>query len=517
MKQICRRLTSILIAAVLLFGGLIVPHKSAQAVIDETDPLFRGSAYDTVTYYRWTRMSTHYFLGDLTTRVGEKFLMMLMWQDSNGDWWYTGQNKGYINDDDDDWYAGAKVADDRYINPYSARFVTDDTRGCLVGMRRGDDGDNWDCPTISIFVQPDTPGGNFKQIGAEDHWYWSDADYLTKKISTEDFAAGKGIKGGEYWKWMVGFNDASGNTDFHVPADRVRLSMNCSSTKDLRLRRTGTRGALFIDADTSWNECTDFYLYIGEPVNYSRLKANQKISKNIVQNINGQMIIPEEATLIVEEGGVLSVEGMLINNGLIINRGTIVLQADASIRPFEEDVGSLYRYDPSRANNVKMVNPIGDNYEFHPGSIICEKGSSIVLMGGSRLVCGQQGLSRLELDECTVENFGAMVTTTLKCDGATINNHKSGVMLLGYEVTNYIGSVGDRNSTFGVFGGVPALRVYKTIAQYGADQNNWGRLIVAAFRQTGGYVDVPLSASSGSISLEGTVELHNDGGTVVQK
>ena len=95
-----------------------------------------------------------------------------------------------------------------------------------------------------------------------------------------------------------------------------------------------------IDDDVTW--------YVGEKLRFTTLRANTVVAENSIlqiqnntfidennreQTVTGVMI-PAGETLTINPGGILSIEGTLINNGTIINRGTIIVKNKGNITPF---------------------------------------------------------------------------------------------------------------------------------------------------------------------------------------
>ena len=80
-----------------------------------------------------------------------------------------------------------------------------------------------------------------------------------------------------------------------------------------------------------------FVLWVGTPVKLATVRnkgtgtADVTVPSGSVQNVDEDMLIEANATLVVEPGAVLSIDANLYNNGTIYNYGTIVVQPGATI------------------------------------------------------------------------------------------------------------------------------------------------------------------------------------------
>lgn len=160
------------------------------------------------------------------------------------------------------------------------------------------------------------------------------------------------------------------------------------------------------------NDPDRFQLYIGEKLRYSKIKSNLTIGRNQLLSISRTdyidqsgsnentegVIIPSGVTLKVEDGGVLSVSGNLINNGTIeVNGGTVLIRDGGSICPF------LQGSDTAR-NGC--------------GKIVCNQGDIIIKKGGA-LYAGMEDEKSVQVpfqldNNSTLVNMGLLVYGRMK-------------------------------------------------------------------------------------------------------
>ncbi|MBR1741277.1 MAG: hypothetical protein IJ733_05290, partial [Lachnospiraceae bacterium] len=130
------------------------------------------------------------------------------------------------------------------------------------------------------------------------------------------------------------------------------------------------------------------------------------------------IVIPETSTITVEEGGVLSVEGNLINNGTIINKGGTIIIKDGG-----------------------CISPFGDTEEGKISNI----GGQIIVMPKGRLFCLEEEISSKpalsmvasDTSAAGLVNFGLTVLTHAELDsGSRIDNRNGGILLAAHKRTS---------------------------------------------------------------------------------
>ena len=171
-----------------------------------------------------------------------------------------------------------------------------------------------------------------------------------------------------------------------------------------------------------------FRLYYAEPVIASIMKTGFTVQKGQVVNLDGPIILDPGCTVTVEDGGVLSCAGWILNRGQILVQpgGTMIVQ------DLENDTGS--------AACGTITNPDADP-DSACGRIACD-GKMIVMRDCK--VCAS-GLYGLEFGEgAQVVNYGQIISENLSCrTDHTIENRGDtsavfagwGVTDIGYELT----------------------------------------------------------------------------------
>lgn len=135
-----------------------------------------------------------------------------------------------------------------------------------------------------------------------------------------------------------------------------------------------------------------FKTYWGEPVTISYLQKDFTVVSGQVTNLDGPIVIGPETTIIVEDGGVLSVSGWIINNGQILVKpgGTLLVQ------PQETAINT----DTNACISSMGVQPGGGN-----GRIACD-GNMIVMPDCKVFGAGTFGLQFGE--GAQVVNYGVI-------------------------------------------------------------------------------------------------------------
>ncbi|MCR5587589.1 MAG: hypothetical protein K6F77_08710 [Lachnospiraceae bacterium] len=148
------------------------------------------------------------------------------------------------------------------------------------------------------------------------------------------------------------------------------------------------------------------------------------------------IILPEHSKIIVEEGGVLAVEGNLINNGKIINKGgTIVVKQGGSISSFTETTegtieccqgktgksGQMIIMPDSKVyalTSQEMLNSPANFYKklTDKGGSYTDLSNSVILTGGA-----------------TITNYGDFEVTSINIDSTSkVENRGSSLFRVGY-------------------------------------------------------------------------------------
>ncbi len=169
-------------------------------------------------------------------------------------------------------------------------------------------------------------------------------------------------------------------------------------------KTTGAGGVLTIKKDT---------LYPVRNSVFTDENGNTSKSEGIV--------LPEKSTIKIEKGGVLSVEGDLLNNGTIYNEGTIIIKDGGCISPYTAtDEGKIY----------------------------CNGGNIIIMPGGKLFSLSDKHMgfdtysndiepNLLLLNNSNVVNYGLFANTYGAMDpSSSIENRKDAVFYAGVNRSN---------------------------------------------------------------------------------
>lgn len=153
---------------------------------------------------------------------------------------------------------------------------------------------------------------------------------------------------------------------------------------------------------------------------FTPVKETTYIKEDETEGVTEGIIVPKGSDLVIEKGGVLSVEGNLINNGRIINKGgTIIIKDGGCISPW---------------------------YDTDEGTIECIGGEIIVMNGGKLFGFVNDGINDINYDRtvsyapglkltsgASLINYGNTVVTyaTATAD-CTIENRSGGRLFVGY-------------------------------------------------------------------------------------
>lgn len=202
-------------------------------------------------------------------------------------------------------------------------------------------------------------------------------------------------------------------------------------------------------------------VYIVSGAKYLDDQGNEATSEGVV--------LPEGSSIVIEEGGVLSVEGNFLMNGEIINKGgTIIIKDGGCISPFgDTKQGTI---DCSASKNGRsgdiIIMPGGKlfcltNEESYGGNLLqkTEKQSDKTVAGGFQLrvgtidltngkKAGSGSIDTAKLNEritpalrlcegSTVINYGTLVTSYMKMDsGCKVENRQKARFFAGYNRTD---------------------------------------------------------------------------------
>ena len=146
------------------------------------------------------------------------------------------------------------------------------------------------------------------------------------------------------------------------------------------------------------------------------------------------VVLPEKSKIVIEEGGVLSIEGNFINNGQIINKGgTIIIKDGGTVSPFGiTDEGTIECSTAASGQTGDIiVMPGGKLY-----ALVNDSNIEFVSYADRKYVKGAAKTKPAALTltgGCSLINYGTFVTNYTKMDGASkIENRKDAIAFVGY-------------------------------------------------------------------------------------
>lgn len=204
----------------------------------------------------------------------------------------------------------------------------------------------------------------------------------------------------------------------NVDGGRVIMQLNLRG-QDAVLDVNGKSNKIELDfwksRDTYWR------MYIGTARTYNVINTDYTVQKGQMLNLDGDIRIGDGKTITVEEGAVLSINGNIFNNGHIYNKGgTILVQSN----------GCIQSYLPKDKNDY--------------GGIGLD-GGDLVIRAGGRVLTGvtkydDRWGNGLKLQNgASIINQGTLITSgnVNVNSGSTLENRKSGTILLGYRMYDW--------------------------------------------------------------------------------
>ena len=166
------------------------------------------------------------------------------------------------------------------------------------------------------------------------------------------------------------------------------------------------------------------------------LRDTSYIDANGNSVLSEGVVLPEGSSIVIEEGGVLSVQGNFINNGKIINKGgTIIIKDGGCISPYgitKEGTIQCCSSASGLAGSV-IIMPGGKLFSLVDDSKLDVKEKNLamarVMKGGTR----QEEPALLMTGGSSLINYGLFVTNMTRLDNTgRIENRKNGSAFLGY-------------------------------------------------------------------------------------
>ena len=260
--------------------------------------------------------------------------------------------------------------------------------------------------------------------------------YEVKRTADNRLWTVKMDKDGKYHFWNLGDNYW----------DRQRLSGHGNSDNTERARRWSystdiarsyldhNNGKIVVDTQTvqSKNWETDrvntvdntpgFRVFYAEPNLVDFYRKSFSVAKQQVVNLDGPIVIDSQCTITVEDGGVLSVSGWVVNNGQILVKpgGTLIVQERDTL---------------TGDHQMGAITNLGTGPDTAAGRISCD--GKMIVMRDCKVVGA--GLYGLQFGEgAQVVNYGQLISENFTCfaDHTIENRGDASAVFAGWGVTD---------------------------------------------------------------------------------
>ena len=187
---------------------------------------------------------------------------------------------------------------------------------------------------------------------------------------------------------------------------------------------------IWAEDDGSWDYDDGlFVLWVGTPIKLSTIKASdaKTVPSGSVLNIDEYEYLEAGATLTVEPGAVLSIDGCLFNNGTILNYGTVILQPGASISTIWTSPGDKSKAALENGKKRGAIYCKGGPYNgmTAEGNLIVMAGAAISFEEGENLFRMENG-AKLEL------NGTMLIPNSFVLSDSDLNIRRNGLLACQY-------------------------------------------------------------------------------------
>ena len=413
-KTVLRRVTSLLLACLVVLP--LVPQASGEALQVE-----RGK----VTIYQFDWMNSYEELTDPNIfPEGQWVDIMLAWDDTtssdswgNGKVWvagrpinskghgtFKGNNNGYYDayDEfgywaDESWYIGG----DSGISIEAESFFTQNDWGHFRIRRVGKDSDG-DNETETANGKKDSPTFNFAVWDNEGkHW-----GFGWQKVSTPQTTSWTDNR---LWEEIYMENRQYEELTFQLfadPAQRDKADYRYGTINIFDPRSMVEFDPYFTHngntismswiyyAGKGWNR--GFRVYTRTVRSFDVFVDDITVNKGVTFRIDEDVMLPDDTTITVKDGGVMVVNSHLILNGSVVveEGGTVILNENATVSPYYNESDNSGSFD-IRGGNVVMM----DNAKLVSDS---ENSFISITEGGSLINNGLVVASHLRLSEAAL-------------------------------------------------------------------------------------------------------------------
>lgn len=385
--------------------------------IDEAAQGDMDNAIGKVTLYEYSWVNT---VEELMALANNKQWsdIILAWENANDDGtsdpnkvWYTKEiwleenRANYNNDGANEWwyYSNDYLGSDGYSSPYAESFILPSRVGHFQVKCVGWDKDN---PVYGYKnaegKQQNSPVFQFRfDTGRERYIYIGNNALYDNVEDVEDYTVqlrlGKQNAEDIYGSvWIIN----------NIAAAQDELFCRCDNY--FTIGNWGGSGY--------WE--FPFRIYTYRPVEYDAIVKSFTIGKGATYSIDKQLIVNEDVTITVENGGVLTVDRELLNNGKIVvkNGGTVIVN----------EGGCIMAYDQNALGEIRL------------------DGGNLVIMDGAKVICDQSEGALLAENGATILNRGLLMVgdRLLMYRSAVLKNESNAMLLVGGRIARERGGIG---------------------------------------------------------------------------
>jgi hypothetical protein len=371
-----------------------------------------------VTLYEYSWVNTVEELMALANNSKQWTDIILAWEDANGSgtsnpdkvWytkevWYEENSPNYDNDTTEyQYWSNDTLGSDGYSSAHAETFLLPSKTGHFQIKHTGWDSDNpIDGYEDAAGKTQNSPKFQFRfGIGNQKNLYVGEWNFKENPGDAEDYTV----------QLRLGKEDS----------DDIYGSMHIFINKgwgasDVCFTRAGNR----LDKSLSWYSKDwefPFRIYTCRPVEYDAIVKSFTIGKGASYSIDKQLIVNEDVTITVENGGVLMVDKELLNNGKIFvkNGGTVIVN----------EGGCIMSYDQNASGEITL------------------NGGNMIIMDGAKVICDQSGGSLLAENGATILNRGLLMVGNMLImnKNAVLKNESNAMLVVGGRITRERGSIG---------------------------------------------------------------------------
>lgn len=255
----------------------------------------------------------------------------------------------------------------------------------------------------------DSPVFNIRfSVGSNVNFYLGEDEFSTDSSDADTYTI-------QMFGDPADFADASYN---HNYLGYVHIFSNWAAAEDEYLARDNNRLYLMEhDDDADWRYYLRLYAY--RTVQYDAIVKSFTIGNGATYSIDRQLVLKEDVSITVEDGGVLMVDRQLLNNGsIVVNKGGTVI-----------------------VNEGGYIMPFGEKGE----GTITLNGGNLIIMDNAKVICDQGDGTLLARNGATIVNRGVLlVSKALELRNSSyLKNEPTGTLVLGGVLAESRGAVNE--------------------------------------------------------------------------